>query len=229
MKARQLGYIGALTILLLNGSFITNTKSCYYNNDKQEHPANYQLIKKDESIMLYSRWIKVTDELYTRQLQAVFTIHSSVQHIVSVIRNEKLASSWIKGAVTFYHIKQTSSDQWYTYTLFKIPWPFESQDIVSRYKLIKPDDESLNILIVSVPDLIPVKQNTSRVIHYEAIWKLVAAGNGITRVEYSVFSNQAPVYPRWITDPIIQNNLINSLSALRNLSEKSQKALAMAK
>jgi hypothetical protein len=65
--------------------------------------------------------------------------------------------------------------------------------------------------------------------HYEAMWKLIAGRNGTTRVEYSVFSNQMPIYPRWITDPIIQNNLIHSMSALRNLSEQNQKALTMAK
>jgi hypothetical protein len=38
------------------------------------------------------------------------------------------------------------------------------------------------------------------------------------RVEYTVYSEQKPRYPRWAIDPLIQNNLISTLSSLRELA-----------
>jgi hypothetical protein len=40
--------------------------------------------------------------------------------------------------------------------------------------------------------------------------------NNKVRVEYSMFTNVKPSFPLWLTDPIIQNNLMKTMNAFRD-------------
>jgi hypothetical protein len=77
------------------------------------------------------------------------------------------------------------------------------------------------------PDYLKHFDGVTRIPHMEGSWVFTEIGNGRVHIVYEMFSNQASKFPRWITDPIIQSNMVEMMSAFRSkVHEEITKNLA---
>lgn len=182
----------------------------------------YTFIKKDKDITLFYRWIDNPGKKPVRELKAEFNISSTPTKVIAVLKDEKLASQWMKGVSEFRLLDKNQDKCWNAYILYDIPWPLSNQDCIIRYEMKnEPTGKIWNVLMNGIPDYIPKKQGVTRISHLQGNWKLSDTGKNGCHVVYTIFSKQPPMFPRWITDPIIQGNLINTLIALKNTVEKN--------
>ena len=92
------------------------------------------------------------------------------------------------------------------------------QDCILKYEVNIDPEESKTILeLTGVPDYLENYKGIKRISHMEGIWIITGKGNNQSDIEYYIFSNQAPQFPTWITDPIIQKNMLRSMNVLRRV------------
>lgn len=204
----------AFAILVLNCSFTSKTGEITPNSN------NFELVKSKNNISIYSRWIEVDKTRKVRQLKVDYMINSSISKIISVLQDDKHTTQWMKGSKTFYQLKSVDQNQWFSYVQFAIPWPFDNQDCVIKYEIVRNSDFQTQIKLIGMPDYIKKNNGITRISHFEAVWTLKKISEQKTKVEYTVFSKQPSSFPRWATDPIIQNNLMETMIAFAGESEK---------
>ncbi|MFC2100284.1 START domain-containing protein [Bacteroidota bacterium] len=185
------------------------------NNSSTE---KWKQVKNSDNIIIYERLIKVENSRKVRQLKASMTVKAEISEVLSVIKDDKKAKKWQSGVKSFHHLKCIDKENWYSYSLYAIPWPLNNQDIVTKYQVIhSPKSNTIKIKMTGVPDYIPVKKGISRISHYCGRWVLTPIHNGSCKVDYYVYSKQKSSFPKWVVDPIVRNNLWGTFDNLRNM------------
>ena len=214
-----------LLVFLLNTGFKKESGNNIFSNDPSTIDVNakFNLVRSDDNISIYTRWIPVTETRSTRQLKAEFVIDCSSEKVVSVLRDEKSYTKWMKATKTYYRLKTVNTNQWYSYVQFSIPWPLNNQDCILKYEVHENTELSrTEITLIGEPDFLQTYEGVERISHMEGSWVITQIGAGNkTRVEYLVYSKQAPKFPTWITDPLIQKNLLKTMNAFRDIVKNS--------
>ena len=180
--------------------------------------SKFELARSSKSISIFTRWIPATESRQTRQLKAEFYLDCSVKEVVAVLQDESTYTSWMKAAKSYYRLKTVNEYQWYSYVQFSIPWPLNNQDCVLKYHLLKnTENGQVKISLKSEPSFMETNKGVERISHMEAMWIITQVGPSKTHVEYLVYSKQEPKFPTWITDPLIQKNLLKTMDALRSV------------
>ena len=183
-------------------------------SDENINYGQWETTKNSEGVQTYVRWIEIAEGIRTRERKGEMVIDCTVEDATSIITNARSTEHWMKNVKESFDIKRMNSFEWYTYTLFNIPWPFENRDLVSS-NIIKTNIEkdSANINIISREDYIPSKSGIKRLTDYTANWGIVRISEEKVRVTFTAITNTPPMFPRWIQDPVLEhifhNNLVN--------------------
>lgn len=209
-------YLPVATLFIAPGSVNSDPgfiQGAYYSSHD-----TYKLVRSDKDIRIYTRWIPVDNIRSTRQLKAVFEVDAPMKKVVQVLQDESTYLSWMGAVKTFRRLKTLNQNDWYCYIQFSVPWPLNNQDCILRYELKELlGDSGTMITFKGVPGFMKEQEGIERISHMEGAWHLTQSPNGQTHVEYYVYSKQPPKFPTWITDPIIQKNLIKTMSRLREV------------
>jgi hypothetical protein len=223
MKAKTTILTVILTFLL-NSGFREESKIKFIANDPalNEIDSKFVLVRSDECISIYTRWIPVTVTRQTRQLKAEFIIDCPAEKIISVLRDEKSYTKWMKSTKSYYRLKTINENQWFSYVQFSIPWPLNNQDCVLKYEIQETNDSlKTEITLEGVPEFLKTYEGVERISHIEGLWVITQTGHNKSLVEYLVYSKQASKFPTWITDPLIQKNLLKTMIAFRDIVKNS--------
>lgn len=177
--------------------------------------AGYQLVKQENNINIYTRWLPVDEKRSARQVKVTFAVDAPVREALSVLVDDTSFTSWMKGTRDYRRVHTVDSGNWYSYIQFSIPWPLNDQDCIIHYEMREHSGTYTEIYLNGEPDYLAAIEGVKRISHMEGSWKLVSAGPDRTLVEYVIFSRQPSSFPRWITDPIIQNNMIRTMTGFR--------------
>jgi hypothetical protein len=204
------------TLLLI--AFFPQNSAYLEVKSVMQQTTDFVLIKQDKNINIYAKWIRVDDKRSARQLKAEFTVNASFGKIIDLIKDDKKTTQWMKNTKSYYMIKTIDQNNWIAYVQFSVPWPFSNQDIIIKYDLPTPNAFSqTDIRFTGVPDYMPKNKGVTRISHLEGTWRLMYLDKNLTKIEYVMFSKQAPAFPRWITDPIILHNLLSTMDAFREM------------
>ncbi|NML22552.1 hypothetical protein HHL16_16845 [Pseudoflavitalea sp. G-6-1-2] len=187
--------------------------------------GEYKLVKKDEVISLYERWIPDGQGEQVREIKAVFTVRADVDAVISLLTDQTKGKEWNINARKYNVLHAGSRTSWITYTRYSIPWPVGDQDCCLSYSVQKDLSKSLTGSIhfeSVVNNQFPVTEDVTRITGTKGKWQLEDAGNGQMRVSYFVSTNRSKKVPRWISDPIVRNNLFTTMSSFRTLLEKQK-------
>lgn len=180
----------------------------------------YKFLRESQHIKLFYRWIPQPGKEDVREVKAVFYVNASSREIVSLLKNDKQALNWMKGAKEYRLLRKENEAAWYAYIQYSIPWPLNNQDCILHYTTESTGIPGDYILRFSgVPDYLPGKEGVKRMQNLAGLWKITAGNKGACTIEYYVCSYQQPLFPRWMTDPLIQGNLISTLQAFKQLAE----------
>jgi hypothetical protein len=104
---------------------------------------------------------------------------------------------------------------------FSIPWPLNNQDCIIKFEVLPSSSvKRTEIRLTGVPNYLKEYKNVTRISDMEGSWILNYKGIKSTSVEYYTFSKQKPIYPRWLIDPIMRNNMISTMNAFREIVNK---------
>lgn len=211
-------------ICLMSAGFKTEPGNDSLKNEPESGKSTFELSRSNKSISIFTRWIPATETRQTRQLKAEFYLDCFATDVLSVLQDETTYTSWMKAAKSYYRLMTVDAYQWYSYVQFSIPWPLNNQDCILKYSILEnPEIGQTKITLKSEPAFLETFEGVERISHMEAVWIITQVGPSKTHVEYLVYSKQEPKFPTWITDPLIQKNLLKTMDALRNVVMNAHK------
>lgn len=197
---------------------LLSLNSIYANT---QNDGSFKLVKQNDVVSLYERWFVNANGEHVRELKAVFTVQSSISKITSLLADARKGTEWNMNAKE-YKIHATGTS-WITYTRYGVPWPFGDQDCCLRYSIknYPVNNEYAEIDFESTQhENYPVQKGITRITGAKGKWQMHALGKQGVKITYMVSSNRNTKLPRWISDPVIHNNIFNTMAAFKSLLEK---------
>lgn len=184
--------------------------------------STFVLVREDNKAKLYERWITFPESdppTPAREVKGEFYINESMDNIVKLIRNEKLVPEWQKN-VSEYKIFHPTDSSWVAYAYHDIPWPVSDQDHLLCYKIKNSSDSAVFIEFNSCANdkIAPVKKGVTRMT-LSGSWRLEKRSDNKVKVVYRILSKPIGI-PKFITDPIIRNNLMSTITSFIEIAER---------
>jgi hypothetical protein len=185
-------------------------------NDENVFYGKWKIVKNSDGVQTYVRWIEAENGIKTRERKGEMIIDCSAGDAIGIITDAESSANWMNNVKESFDLERVNQFEWYTYTLFKIPWPFMNRDLVS-YVTTKTNSEngSTQINIKSAEDYIPCKSNITRLTDYVANWNIVCISDSRVKITFTAITSSPPTFPRWIQDPVVENMFHNNLIHLK--------------
>ena len=196
--------------------------------------AGWKKVHCREDIVVSERWVTYPNGTKTRERKGEFTVKADPYILLSLLIDPKEASQWMKAVSEHKIIGARNKNEWFTYTVYAIPWPFKSQDLVSHYQLAKLPDKGVFRLRISSVDENHVKEvndgffmetNLKRLNQYHAEWIIDNKEASICHVRFTASSGTPPPFPRWMMDPVLIRLFSDNLARFRDHAQTGEKDL----
>jgi hypothetical protein len=182
-------------------------------------PGDFVLVKQNKVISLYERWIDHGNE-QVREIKAVFAVRSGIDAITKLLADQQKGTQWNVSAKDYRVLPLTTPKNWVSYIRYSIPWPFDDQDCCLLYTLNRNSSKAeLNFESVT-HEKFPVYKKITRMNGIKGKWMLEENVKGTTQVTYFISTDRSANVPRWVSDPIIRNNLFETITAFKNILEQ---------
>jgi hypothetical protein len=210
-----------LTILYTLASLVFELDLSNTRPDPATDPEPWKLVKNAEGVQTYFRWTTDDAGKTFRERKGEMRVKCSMEEAIQLIADAKSTSKWMSGIEENYELKKVNQHEWYTYTLFSIPWPFSKRDLVSYYKISRnPALHNVTIDILCRDNYIPLKSKITRLTSYQAIWRIAQQSQGIIQISFTAGSSAPPAFPRYIQDPVIEKMFHNNLIRFKEIVEQ---------
>ena len=195
-------------IITLLGSFTGHTL-----------PDNFVLVKKNKSVSLYERWVNQNGSGKVREIKAIFTVNTDVDRAIEFLRDQRRGADWNSNVKTYRIIPTEQENTWYTYIRYRLPWPLEDRDCCfsNTIRYCTDNTQSTEIAFQSTSHAkFPERKKVERINGTTGKWVFTPTRNGKLQVTYLVSTSQTTNIPKWIADPIVRDNLVETLTSLKN-------------
>ena len=190
------------------------------NNSSIQEDTPYILVKSKNDIALYEHWITGASGTSIRELKVEFMTTAGHEKIIALLKNASRGKDWNKNAVAFNTVLQ-SNNSWITYIRYRIPWPFDDQDICMQYHITPGNISTHEVHFQSVTsEHFPVNKNVTRVAGAKGKWAFKKGADGKIQIVYTIATEKSAQVPKWVSDPLVHNNLLDAMDALRKIVEE---------
>lgn len=184
-------------------------------------PETWTRVNTGSEIRLYERFVKINAGLEVKERRGEMTVNAPVKEVLSLISDPERTAEWMDHVSSADLLRRKSEAEWYTYTCFSLPWPFDNRDMVSLFRCIPNKDGSIvRVEMSSQETTIPLKPNIKRLRNFKASWELIALKAGQTRIAFTAVSFEAPEFPRIIQDKVMRKTFVGNLENFKELLEK---------
>jgi hypothetical protein len=185
--------------------------------------SEYKLIKQQGNTSLYERWIPHPGE-DVRELKAVFTVNAGIDKIISLLQNQQLGMQWNKNASRYKIVRSGKSNEWITYIRYDMPMMMDDQECCLSYTVSNLSSNNGTGYVVTFSSttsaLFPVHDGIKRITGIRGKWLLERIDDNKVSVTYIISSDRNKNIPRFVSDPIIRDNLFKTMNNFKSLAEK---------
>ena len=132
------------SLILLAGILLAapvNSKETMVENGMRTYSDKWEEVRNNNGVITYVRWLHHDDGTKTRERKGDMLVDCSLKKTVEVLTDPAETKKWMSGVSENYLLSKSNPSEWYTYTLYSIPWPFNNRDLVSSFAL-KPIPET---------------------------------------------------------------------------------------
>ena len=182
----------------------------------------FEVVRDEDQILVYERWVtfpKSNPPVTAREVKSEFIIQGNIHDALELIRDESELKKWQKH-VSEFEVYPVSDSVWREYSYHDIPWPVSDQDHFLEYTIQDPvEDDGIFITFETVRDEkhAPVRDGVSRMT-LSGSWYFQAIEQNRVKITYRILSMPGNL-PRFITDPVIRNNLMSTVRAYIDILE----------
>ncbi|HYF70227.1 MAG TPA: hypothetical protein VD884_18940 [Ohtaekwangia sp.] len=185
---------------------------------------DFTLVKKDGNISIYERWItfpKSDPPIDAREVKGEFYFNNTIYAGIKLLQNEAVVKQWQNHVSEFkvYPLKDTTT--WLEYSYHDIPWPVSDQDHFLAYKIVSIKNGKVFIAFESKVDekRAPLRKSVTRM-DLSGSWTFEQITPTKVKATYRILSRPLNI-PKWLTDPIIRNNMMTTIKEFITLIEKN--------
>ncbi len=184
--------------------------------------ATWQLVREDSE-----RHIRVyLDERQPYQgFYAVTRIQTRLSTVVAVLADVPATPEWVARVSEAKILKQKPHSEVWTYTVYKLPYPFKPRDTV-LHSVLKQDGKSQVVTVESraLGRYLRPKPDHVRLRTMNSTWKLTPETNGWLKVELWGSGDPEGRMPSWLFNYNLADEPVQTLRNLRRmvLREKYQ-------
>lgn len=201
-----------LRILLIVSMLMVSVVSAQAND--------YKLVKKSGLVSLYEKWITAMNGEQAREIKIVFHVNASPEQAVALLKDQSKGSKWNKRADIYNILAGANDNSWFSYVRYDLPWPVGDQDCCLQYSM-KTLPTATEVLFQSVTHTqFPLKKGVGRISGTRGKWLFEKGDGAKMKVTYIVSANRNSKLPRVITDPLVRDNMIESMDLFTSLLEK---------
>lgn len=186
--------------------------------------SDFKIVKKQGAITLYERWIIGTKREPVRELKAEFLVASNIEKVISLLKNQHEGTKWNNNASLYKIANTLNANQWINYIKYNMPAMFDDQECCLLYKITDPFSGDRDVCVINFEStacpLFPPNSIVKRITGVSGQWKLEQQNNHLLKVTYIISSDRNTKIPRFISDPIVHNNLFNTMGDFKNILEK---------
>ena len=194
------------SVIVIVGSF--------YSHAQDQDKEGFVLVKQSGTTSVYERWIifpKSDPPIKAREVKGIFFYHNTIGAGMNLIQDEKKIKEWQKHVSEFKVFPQSDTISWLEYSYHDIPWPVSDQDHFLKYTIEEYKPERIFVTFESRKNemLAPVRKGVTRMqLSGSWTWERVSAYE--TKTSYRILSMPIGI-PKWLTDPIIRNNIMTTI------------------
>ena len=181
--------------------------------------GTFKLVRVKGGVSLYERWVEIEPGLKVRELKAEFVSDAGPATLMSLLKDATRAHRWMQSMEEFKLVETPSAGNWTSYVRYSIPWPLEDQDIVLRYQSYSVNGCYTVSFQSTAHASYPVKEGVTRMKGVSGSWQFQPKSSGQTQVTYLIITKNRSTMPRWLTDPLVQDNLLDTMNGF-NLQAK---------
>lgn len=191
-----------------------------------ESKEKFELVREDENIYIYERWItypRSDPPFKAREVKGEFKINGSIEEGLALLKDEVRIYKWQKHVSEFEVFPRTDTT-WYEYSYHDIPWPVSDQDHFLEYKILEliPGEKLFVTFETVVNDsLAPVNDDATRM-YLLGSWLWQKKPNHV-HVTYKIISKPIGI-PRIFTDPVIRSNMMSTIKAYIKLIDEGKRS-----
>ncbi len=201
-----------LGLLFSKPVILANEKSI---NANSEVVSEWVCVMDKEGVALFERWVQVNESLRVRERKGEFVVASSLSKTIDYLSNMNSLKEWMNGVKTVDKISSHADSGELAYIVLHLPWPFADRDMIARFSLIQTDSHHCFVKIGSEKGDIREEKKIKRIHNYSAVWSLEKLDAERTKVVFTVFSNEPPLFPQWIQEPILKKVFMKNLQRLK--------------
>lgn len=185
---------------------------------------DFKLVKKKGDILLYERWVTNSAGQNVRELKAEFSLHCEPVEAYALLRNAALGKQWNENAAAYKIISTSDSFKWINYIKYNMPAFVDDQDCCLLFQAKKSINSigefyEINFESTGYPDFAPIEK-VKRITGVKGLWQFRKTPSGNVAVTYLISSDRNSKIPRFISDPLVQNNLCTSMENFKKILEK---------
>ena len=183
--------------------------------------SEYKFIKKLGATSLYERWIKGMSGTEVRELKAVLIVTASAEEVEQLLKNQTAGTQWNTRASQYKIAATPVAHQWVNYIRYDMPAIMDDQDCCLLFTKRQLDNNICELAFQSThATAFPKKSDVKRITGVKGKWLMEPLGQGKMRVTYTITSDRNSNIPRMISDPIIRDNLFQTMANFKSLLEK---------
>ncbi|MBO9593501.1 MAG: hypothetical protein J7599_11385 [Niabella sp.] len=198
-----------LWLLILVGSFLNAAA-----------PADFKWVKTSNGIMLYERWVMHNGNK-VRELKVCFDVPGAgLSDVVGLLKDAGKGSSWNVRSSQYKVTKTPDEHVWLNYIRYSLPWPMEDQDCSLKYfyNATTGTAGAHTIYFESIQHQVyPRFKNVTRLEGTSGKWTVDQLENGPSRITYQILTNKSGTVPRWVSDPIVYDNILTTMARFKSL------------
>jgi len=180
--------------------------------------AEWTCTKNRNGIALYEKWVKVSDTLTVKERKGELIVSGNYNAIIQYLSQTTTIKDWMSNVEI---VKNIGSNDTMIYILFNLPWPFSNRDLIAHRQTIRLNQQHAIVKLDSHPNALAKNDEAVRINSYRASWEIIQLPNGQIKVVLQTFSDEPPLCPYWIQDPIVEEIFYSNLLKLKSrLSEK---------
>lgn len=207
--------------LFIQGQFFLVFICVFFSGSLISLPQEkWDLAYHSDRIYIYERMVVLSPTHSYRILKGEMTVNTSFDNAVSIICSPEKVSLWMSGIKENILLKRYSPSHWMAYTMFSLPWPFKDRDLISDYVVNTTNPgKYTEVTIKSIDEGIKEIKGVWRIRKYTASWKIIRLNEKEVYITYTASTDEPPVAPRAVQDPIVDRIFHQSLVNLVKLME----------
>ena len=180
--------------------------------------TTWQLSKNSNGIKVYTKNSETTG-FKAIKVEGVFA--GTWEKLVGLLMDINNQKQWVYSTKEAYIIRKISDREILYYTETAVPWPVENRDAVLQMKVYPDANKSLNkVIIVNMPNAIPVKKGIVRVPYFNAVWEVKPIEKQKLSITYYLEMNPGGNLPSWVVNLFTAKGPYETFSKLSELLKK---------